>query len=226
MSDRDKASQKVPGPLAPSSSPVSKWIAPSADHAGEDVAADVTLTPVEERRMQLRNVVFPILALGLAGACSPRAEPASDASDTTAVTTAAPANDPAAVRQEIEAANARFKDAMAMGDTAAMLANYADDAVIMGPGEPMARGREALAKAFQGMLSQFTIKDATVNTEDVMVGGDLAVETGTFQWTVVPKTGQGNEVVTKGKYLTAWKQQADGSWKIVRDINNTDEPPK
>lgn len=177
--------------------------------------------------MQLRNVVVPLVVLGLASACSPQAEPANGTNDTTAVgSVAAPTADPAAVRQQIETANARFKDAFLKGDTAAMLANYTDDAVIMGPDEPMARGREALVKAFQGMLSQFTFKDATINTEDVMVGGDLAVETGTFMWTVVPKTGQGEEMEVKGKYLTAWKQQADGSWKIVRDINNFDEPPK
>jgi hypothetical protein len=46
------------------------------------------------------------------------------------------------------------------------------------------------------------------------------------EWTLVPKTAQGEEMTTKGKYLTVWKQQADGSWKIVRDINNSDEPPK
>src|SRR5512134_1212490 len=101
--------------------------------------------------MQLRNAV-PILALVLAGACGPQAEPADETNDTTAVMSdAAPANDPAEVQQQIEAANARFKDAIVKGDTATMLANYTDDAVVMGPGEPMARGREALAKAFQGM---------------------------------------------------------------------------
>ena len=174
--------------------------------------------------MQLRNAVIPLLALGLVFACKPRVAPANESAvDTTA---AAPANDPGVVKQQIEEANTRFKDAMVKGDTATMLAGYTDDAVIMGPGEPMARGRDAMAKAFSGMLTQYTLKDATVHTEDVMVSGDLAVETGTFQWTLVPKTAQGKEVVSKGKYLTAWKQQPDGSWKIVRDINNSDEPPK
>ena len=112
---------------------------------------------------------------------------------------------------------------MLKGDTATALANYTDDAVVMGAGERMARGKDAVAKAFTAMLSQVNIKDAAVHTEDVMVSGDLAVETGTFQWTLAPTTG---EEVLKGKYLTVWKQQADGSWKIVRDINNFDEPPK
>jgi ketosteroid isomerase-like protein len=29
-----------------------------------------------------------------------------------------------------------------------------------------------------------------------------------------------------GKYLTVWQKQADGGWKIIRDINNTDIAPK
>lgn len=27
-----------------------------------------------------------------------------------------------------------------------------------------------------------------------------------------------------GKYLTVWKKQPDGNWKIVRDIFNSDKP--
>ena len=33
-------------------------------------------------------------------------------------------------------------------------------------------------------------------------------------------------VKDKGKYLTVWKHQPDGTWKIVRDINNSDLPAK
>jgi len=38
--------------------------------------------------------------------------------------------------------------------------------------------------------------------------------------TVTPKGGKLTH--DKGKYLTVWKKQADGSWKIYRDINNSD----
>ena len=64
----------------------------------------------------------------LAAACAPKSEtPVKDS----AATAAPPVVDVAAVRQGIEQANAKFIDAMIRGDSAGMLANYADDAVLM-----------------------------------------------------------------------------------------------
>jgi ketosteroid isomerase-like protein len=55
-----------------------------------------------------------------------------------------------------------------------------------------------------------------------MLAGDLAIETGTFTFTQKPK---GSAAITdKGKYMTVWKKQADGSWKLLRDIANSDLP--
>ena len=136
----------------------------------------------------------------------------------------APSPDTATVKTAIEAANRRFLDAFKRGDRAGMVANYADDAIMMMPNEEAWRGRPGLDKGFGGFLSQMSFKDGAATTTDVMVAGDLAVETGTFWWTLQPKSGA--EIKDKGKYLTVWKRQADGSWKIVRDINNTDLPAK
>jgi uncharacterized protein (TIGR02246 family) len=134
------------------------------------------------------------------------------------------ASDPTVVRQAIEAANARFLDAMKSGDTVAMTANYADDAVVMPPGAPAARGRSELMHGFGEMVASGSITDMKATTNDVMVAGDLAVETGSYEFTMVPKKGK--PVTDKGKYLTVWKRQPDGNWKIVRDIDNSDMPPK
>jgi ketosteroid isomerase-like protein len=54
----------------------------------------------------------------------------------------------------------------------------------------------------------------------VTLGGDLAVETGAFSMTTTMKNGK--PITEQGKYLTVWKRQTDGAWKIIRDINNAD----
>ena len=48
------------------------------------------------------------------------------------------------------------------------------------------------------------------------------IERGTYQWTLHPKSGTGADVTDNGKYVTVWELQDDGSWKISRDISNSD----
>lgn len=136
----------------------------------------------------------------------------------------AAAPDPAAVKADIEAANARFVEAFRKGDKAGMMANYAADAIVMLPGEAAWQGAEGVDKGFTAFLGAFAIKEGGVTTTDVLLAGDLAIETGTFAWTLTPKKGA--DVKDQGKYLTVWKRQADGSWKIIRDISNSDLPAK
>jgi ketosteroid isomerase-like protein len=88
--------------------------------------------------------------------------------------------------------------------------------------EPAKRGREAARKGFASMFVPGTVKEFDLKTDDVAVGGDLAVETGAYEMTLQPKGAK--EVKDKGKYITVWKRQPDGSWKIVRDRVNSDLP--
>jgi ketosteroid isomerase-like protein len=52
-----------------------------------------------------------------------------------------------------------------------------------------------------------------------------AIERGGFELPSHRKSSPAAETTAKGKYITVWQQQADGSWKIVRDISNSDNPP-
>jgi ketosteroid isomerase-like protein len=53
-------------------------------------------------------------------------------------------------------------------------------------------------------------------------GGDLGYTLG--RWKVVRRDSTGEHAVARGKYLTVWRRQPDGSWKVEADIGNT-EPP-
>jgi ketosteroid isomerase-like protein len=59
-----------------------------------------------------------------------------------------------------------------------------------------------------------------ITNEEVQVSGDLAFARGTYAATVTPKAG-GEETFIDGKYMTILKRQTDGSWKIHRDIFNS-----
>ena len=72
------------------------------------------------------------------------------------------------------------------------------------------------------MFAVATLSNVTFHTEDVQVAGDLAVETGRYEMTFTPK--QGKAINDKGKYVTVWQRQPDGSWKVLRDISNSDLP--
>jgi len=134
------------------------------------------------------------------------------------------ASDQTEARRQIEAAAIGIWQAVARGDSAAILAEYADDALILGSGAPMLQGKPAVAKFLQGLFGGNTLRDVKGNVTDIMISGDLAVETGTYSMTVIPKNG--TAVADNGKYIHVWKKSVDGSWKVVRYVPNSDIPPR
>ena len=156
----------------------------------------------------------------IVAACAPKGETAVNDS---AATATAPVVDAAAVRAAIEQQNARMVDALQKGDTAAIGSLYTDDAVVMMAGQPAWNGRAEMMRNGGAMLQAVTFSDVKFQTSSVDVAGDYAIETGTLQLTLTPKGGK--PAPDKGKYVVVWKKQADGTWKVYRDISNSDNPP-
>jgi ketosteroid isomerase-like protein len=142
---------------------------------------------------------------------------------------AAPAAKPAtadpaiAARTAIERADAAYAAAVKRGDAAAVAANYSADAIRMDSNEPAWRGIAAITAGFADDFKNTTYTVFDLKIESVIAAGDLAIETGSAQLAWKPKTG-GPEVKDTEKYLTVWKHQADGSWKVIRVIWNSDLP--
>jgi ketosteroid isomerase-like protein len=57
---------------------------------------------------------------------------------------------------------------------------------------------------------------------DVSSSGDMGYSMGSY--TLTMKDAQGNPVTDHGKYTEVWKKQADGKWKTVADMWNSDLP--
>ncbi len=86
------------------------------------------------------------------------------------------------------------------------------------------KGKEAMRAALKEMLADPNLAlSFTATSAEVSKGGDLAYTQGTYTMTMTdPKTKKA--VTEKGKYVTVYRKQADGSWKAVEDINNADAP--
>ena len=95
---------------------------------------------------------------------------------------------------------------------------YADDAVLMGPGAPMANGKAAIQSAWAMFMGQpgFAL---TFGPDKIDVSGDRAVDLGSYALTVNDKSGK--PLTTKAKYVVVWGKQADGSWKLLADAPTT-----
>jgi uncharacterized protein (TIGR02246 family) len=109
-------------------------------------------------------------------------------------------------------------------DVDKILSYYADDATLMIPDMPLIKGRDAMKPGLTALLTDKNVSLRFVtSTVEVSKSGDLAYTQGTYSMTHTdPKS---KKVVTeKGKSVTVYKKQADGSWKAIEDINNEDAP--
>lgn len=170
----------------------------------------------------MRSPRLALLTLLTVGACTTQQARRNDTtSPATATLAGNPAGNAASVRQFIENANSQFDAAALKGDTAALASFYAEDAILMSSNMPAIRGHEAIASAFFGMLAAMHPTVFKLQTQDVIVTGEYAIETGAFDIAnQVPKAAK--PIQSTGKYLVVWKKQSDGSYKIIRDIANSD----
>jgi len=127
--------------------------------------------------------------------------------------------DEAAIRQ----ADAAWSKVAEAKQVDAMVAYYADDAVVLAPNAPMANSKEAIRKMMGEMFAMpgFGLKWQATKVEAAR-SGDFGYSLGTYEMTM--NDPKGKPVTDRGKYATVWKKQADGSWKVAVDMFNSDLP--
>ena len=102
-----------------------------------------------------------------------------------------------------------------------MLAFYTNDASMLPPNAPIARGKEAIGAVWTQLLANPDVTWQTTKVE-ASAAGDLAYATGTYEITV--DASDDNPVSEIGKWVTVWKKQPGGPWKQVVGIWNSDGP--
>ena len=127
--------------------------------------------------------------------------------------------------QAIDLLQERLARAFEARDFEAVLACYADDAVLLAPGRPPALGREAIAIELQAAFSDPQVAVAVRTRRiEVCAQGDLACAWGTGLTTITdPATGR--LTILPSKWLAVYRRQADG-WRVAADTFNADDPDR
>lgn len=114
---------------------------------------------------------------------------------------------------------ARFAKDVAARGGAAFAEWFADDGVALGNGEPPAVGKVAIAKSANWSPQAYQL---TWTPTDAVMGpsGDMGYTWGHFEGR--SKDANGNPVTTSGRYMTIWRKQSDGNWKVVLDAGSNE----
>jgi ketosteroid isomerase-like protein len=126
----------------------------------------------------------------------------------------------AAIRQ----ADTAFETAASSGDVEAAMAMHMPDAMAFPPGQPMVSGSDAVRQLWTEMTAMpgFAISWQVDGTA-AAAGGDLGYSWGTAQLTM--NGPDGTPMTSEEKYVTVWRKDAAGAWKIAVDIFNSNAPP-
>jgi len=110
-------------------------------------------------------------------------------------------------RRGIDRGNAQYIAGFARADA---------DGVRFNENGEVLRGRQAIAKDVRGLLDQAGPVKVALQNVQVWLVDDLAYGTGTWSYSYTPK-GK-TERTIGGRYVTTWKRQADGGWKIQSNL--------
>lgn len=114
----------------------------------------------------------------------------------------------------------QYSSSLNSGDLDTWMSLWTEDGVQMPPGEPAVSGKDQIRSRNKAVLDRFTF-DMGITNQEVEVAGDWAFARGTYKATLTPKEEGGEIVHIDGKYMTILQKQPDGSWRIHRDIFNS-----
>ncbi len=123
--------------------------------------------------------------------------------------------DRTAIRQAVDS----FVKAVNARDWKAAAALFAEDATLLPPNQAAVQGGAAIQVWLAAFPPYSTLQCQVLEVEG---RGDLAYARETYSMTVTPAGAA--PIEDRGKLLAIWRKQADGSWKCLRDIWNSDLP--
>jgi len=99
-------------------------------------------------------------------------------------------------------------------DLAGVLAAYAEDAVLLPPGEEPMRGKAAIKPRYEALFERFS-PEIVGEIEELHVGGDWAFVLGRNRGRLVPRAG-GEPRTLNDVYVMVLRREAGAIWHIAR----------
>ena len=139
----------------------------------------------------------------------------------------APAAPPANVPEEMTAINGlrdKVQQAFKAGDATAVGNLYTTDAIWAENHQASITGRDAIVKNVTGLFSAYNVT-LTLTADETRQMGDFAYDWGRFKFEATAKAEGTPAIPTdEGRYLVLLKKDADGQWRVQRDIGNSSMP--
>lgn len=128
------------------------------------------------------------------------------------------------LERSLRTSDTSLQEAIASRNLDAIITFYSEDAVLLPTAEPMVSGRRAIREEWHHILSiPDMVNKSSLTRVEIAASGDLGYTMGTY---VASMRGEDGTLVSEpGKWVSIWKRQRDGRWRIVVDTYNTDIPP-
>ncbi len=169
-------------------------------------------------RLKFFVFVLPMAALLVSPAIS-QSVPDPPATQINPNTLSAPATVSADVQLLFDL-ESKFQQATIAGGGPAFASFFADDAVTIDNKQEVKRGRANIASTAKWSPTDFQLT-WTPKGGQMSPAGDMGFTWG--HYVSRSKDKDGKPVTENGRYMTIWKRQADGTWKVAMDASN-EEP--
>ena len=169
----------------------------------------------------MTRIFLVVFSAALFTACNNKKQDPATASSKTENTQTAGSNDHSSDSAAIMKADSAWDKASEAKSADGWLSFYADDAIMMPPGENTCKDKASREASIKKMFATpgISLRFQT-NKVEISQMGDMGYAVGVYQWS--SKDTAGKDYHETGKYCETWKKQSNCNWKCIVDIWNAD----
>ena len=125
--------------------------------------------------------------------------------------------------QGINRCRAQYMSAWMIGNADSLSNLYTDEAVVLYPNQPAITGKTAIHSYFKSFFAEYAQDTFELVSDEIKIAGEWGFDRGKYKWRGTLRS-KGDTISDQGKYLVILQRQGDGSWKVSRDMDNSDRP--